>query len=204
MLPLRPRLHYIKHTVHWLYCSCCWFHLGSAYLHIIYVAAIWRAARRFWSSLHLCTALLRHSHAKCNRQCSAANNWTIEFRTVRGTVSTEHAELTCLGDHFLADHLTWTRSHCAEINSKWDIRRAPILLEVYLYFWCCISAPWCSKFNTFVAFPKCRQNLVCSTSLMASLIRSVGGLSKCFYQGLWLALLSADVIGQSINRRGDA
>ena len=26
--------------------------------------------------------------------------------------------------------------------------------------------------------------LVCFTSLMASLIRSVGGLSKCFYQGL--------------------
>ena len=34
-LPLRPRLHYIKYTVHWLYCSGCWFHLGSAYLHII-------------------------------------------------------------------------------------------------------------------------------------------------------------------------
>ena len=33
-LPLRPRLHYIKHSVHWLYCSGCWFHLGSAYLHI--------------------------------------------------------------------------------------------------------------------------------------------------------------------------
>ena len=46
--------------------------------------------------------------------------------------------------------------------------------------------------------------IVCSTSLMASLIRSVGGLSKCFYQGLWLAVLSADVIGQSINRRGVA
>ena len=28
---------------------------------------------------------------------------------------------------------------------------------------------------------------VCSTSLMVSLIRSVGGLSKYFYQGLWLA-----------------
>ena len=46
------------------------------------------------------------------------------------------------------------------------------------------------------------QPVVCSTSLMASLIRSVGGLSKCFYQGLWLAVLSADVIGQSINRLG--
>ena len=34
-LPLRPRLHYSKHTVHWLHCSGCWFHLGSAYLHII-------------------------------------------------------------------------------------------------------------------------------------------------------------------------
>ena len=33
-LPLRPRLHYMKHTVHWLYRSGCWFHLGSAYLHI--------------------------------------------------------------------------------------------------------------------------------------------------------------------------
>ena len=33
-LPLRPRLHYIKHSVHWLNCSGCWFHLGSAYLHI--------------------------------------------------------------------------------------------------------------------------------------------------------------------------
>ena len=40
--------------------------------------------------------------------------------------------------------------------------------------------------------------LVCSTSLMASLIRSVGGLSKCFYQGLCLADLNADVTGQSI------
>ena len=39
---------------------------------------------------------------------------------------------------------------------------------------------------------------------MASLIRSVGGLSKCFYQGLWLADLNADVIGQSMNRRGVA
>ena len=49
-----------------------------------------------------------------------------------------------------------------------------------------------------------RMLVVCSTSLMASLIRSLGGLSKCFYQGLWLAVLSADVIGQSINRRGVA
>ena len=48
------------------------------------------------------------------------------------------------------------------------------------------------------------SSLVCSTSLMASLIRSVGGLSKCFYQDLWLAVLSADVIGQSINKRGVA
>ena len=46
--------------------------------------------------------------------------------------------------------------------------------------------------------------LVCFTSLMASLIRSVGVLSKCFYQGLWFADLNADVIGQSINRRGVA
>ena len=47
-----------------------------------------------------------------------------------------------------------------------------------------------------------RQLLVCSTSLMASLIRSVGGLSKHFYQDLWLAELNADVIGQFINGRG--
>ena len=46
--------------------------------------------------------------------------------------------------------------------------------------------------------------LVCSTSLMASLIRSVGGLSKYFCQGFWLADLNANVIGQSINRRGVA
>ena len=44
--------------------------------------------------------------------------------------------------------------------------------------------------------------VVCSTSLMASLIRSVGGLSKYFYRGLWLDYLNADVIGQSINRHG--
>ena len=31
-----------------------------------------------------------------------------------------------------------------------------------------------------------------------------GGLSKCFYQGLRLAVLSADVIRQSKNRRGVA
>ena len=46
--------------------------------------------------------------------------------------------------------------------------------------------------------------VVCSRSAMASLIRSVGGLSKYFYQGLWLADLNADVVGQSINRRGVA
>ena len=46
--------------------------------------------------------------------------------------------------------------------------------------------------------------LVCSTSLMASPISDVGGLSKYFYQDLWLADLNADVIGQSINRRGVA
>ena len=39
-LPLRPRLHYIKHTVHWLCCSGCWFHLGSAYLHILLLEGI--------------------------------------------------------------------------------------------------------------------------------------------------------------------
>ena len=45
---------------------------------------------------------------------------------------------------------------------------------------------------------------ICSSSPMALLIRSVGGLSKCFYQSLWLADLNADVIGQSINRCGVA
>ena len=48
------------------------------------------------------------------------------------------------------------------------------------------------------------HQLVCSTSLMASLIRSVGGFSKYFNQGLWLADLNADVIGQSINKYGVA
>ena len=52
-----------------------------------------------------------------------------------------------------------------------------------------------------VGYKKCICVIVCSTSLMASLIRSVGGVSKCFYQGLWLAGLNADVIGQSINRQ---
>ena len=35
--PPGPRLHYIKHTVDWLYCSGCWFHPGSAYLHIVHI-----------------------------------------------------------------------------------------------------------------------------------------------------------------------
>ena len=39
---------------------------------------------------------------------------------------------------------------------------------------------------------------------MASQIRSVGGLSKYFDQGWWLADLNADGIGQSIYRRGIA
>ena len=139
----------------------CWFHLGSAYLHIM--LPLFDGQRGVSDPASTCVRPC-YGTAMPNVIDSVLlptiDNWTIEFRTVRGTVSTEHAELTCLGDHFLADHLTWTRSHCAEINSKWDIRRAPILLEVYLYFWCCISAPWCSKFNTFVAFPKCRQNCV--------------------------------------------
>ena len=46
--------------------------------------------------------------------------------------------------------------------------------------------------------------LVFSTSLMASLIRSVGGLLKYVYQALWLVDQNAEVIGQSINRRGVA
>ena len=37
---------------------------------------------------------------------------------------------------------------------------------------------------------------------MASLIRSVGGLTICFYQGLWLVDLNADVTDQSMNRCG--
>ena len=32
--PAWVSLQCIKHTVHWLYCSGCWFHLSSAYLHI--------------------------------------------------------------------------------------------------------------------------------------------------------------------------
>ena len=44
-------------------------------------------------------------------------------------------------------------------------------------------------------------NVVCSTSLMASLNRSVGGLLKCFYQALWLVDLNTEVIGQFIKSR---
>ena len=52
-LPLRPRLHYIKHTVHWLHCSGCWFHLGSAYLHIInFLASMQRIIRIFCQQCH--------------------------------------------------------------------------------------------------------------------------------------------------------
>ena len=39
---------------------------------------------------------------------------------------------------------------------------------------------------------------------MASPIMFVGGLSKYFCQGLWLADLNTDVVGQSINKRGVA
>ena len=39
---------------------------------------------------------------------------------------------------------------------------------------------------------------------MASLIRSVGGLLKYFYQALWLVDLNVEVIGQSMNKRGVA
>ena len=46
--------------------------------------------------------------------------------------------------------------------------------------------------------------IVCSTSLMALIIRSVGRLSKCFYQGLQSAVFSTDVIGLSIDRCGVA
>ena len=48
------------------------------------------------------------------------------------------------------------------------------------------------------------RTLVCSTSIVALLIRSVGGLSQYFYQDLWLYNLNAGVIGQIINRRGVA
>ena len=66
---------------------------------------------------------------------------------------------------------------------------------------------WFQKFSLaagVTGLARIYSHLVCSTSLTASLIRSVGGLSKCFYQGLWLANLTADVIGRSMNRRGVA
>ena len=50
--------------------------------------------------------------------------------------------------------------------------------------------------------PSTGTDTVCSTSPMASLIRSVGDLSKYFYQGLWLADLNAHVFGQFISRGG--
>ena len=52
--------------------------------------------------------------------------------------------------------------------------------------------------------PSTGTDTVCSTSPMASLIRSVGDLSKYFYQGLWLADLNAHVFGQFISRGGVA
>ena len=54
----------------------------------------------------------------------------------------------------------------------------------------------------FVSYSK--NFVVCSTSLMALLIRSVGGLLNYFYQALWLVDLNAEVTGLSINRRGVA
>ena len=66
-LPLRPRLHYIKHTVHWLYCSGCWFHLGSAYLHIY-----------FWSLLFSSNNLkILWHHCQCKVDLTVVNNASI-------------------------------------------------------------------------------------------------------------------------------
>ena len=55
--------------------------------------------------------------------------------------------------------------------------------------------------NIWSSFTK-TSLLVCSRSLIALLIRSIGGLSNSFYQSLRLVDLSADMIGQSIDRRG--
>ena len=68
-----------------------------------------------------------------------------------------------------------------------------------------LTPPLSAVFNQSLesgCIPDDWSKVVCSTSLMALLIRSVGRLSKCVYQGLWMADLNADVIGQSINRRG--
>ena len=69
-LPLRPRLHYIKHTVHWLYCSGCWFHLGSAYLHIIKHTVHWLYSSGCW--FHLGSAYL---HILYMMEQSALRTW---------------------------------------------------------------------------------------------------------------------------------
>ena len=44
--------------------------------------------------------------------------------------------------------------------------------------------------------------IVCSMYVTGSPFRSVGGLSKCLYQGLRLADLNVNVFGQSIIKRG--
>ena len=89
----------------------------------------------------------------------------------------------------ISDYLQLKISHTAPDNEIWIEKLNN--LKCKLYVW-----------NEITCFA--HHKVVCSTSLMASLIRSLGGLSKCFYQCLWLTVLSADVIGQYINRSGVA
>ena len=111
------------------------------------------------------------------------------------------------GDAFLK---LWVNSLWSS-DAIWRHRSGSTLAQVMAW---CLTAPshylnpmlahhQCGP-ATFIwgQFHKSQPSVVCSMSLMASLIRSVGSFSKCFYQGLWLADLIADVIGQSTNKRG--
>ena len=85
---------------------------------------------------------------------------------------------------------------------SWSPSDHKIFVKWYETWLAKISHPMWHLLSIFhdelVTAVRAAARLVCSTSLMASLIRSVGGLSKYFYKGLWLADLNADVVGQSI------
>ena len=65
-----------------------------------------------------------------------------------------------------------------------------------------------STYFLYSQFPGLRCSVAspldCSTPLIASRARSVGGPSEYFHRGLWLAIPYGDVIGQSIDWRGIA
>ena len=90
----------------------------------------------------------------------------------------------------------WTQCHCQEFRVM-ELRyiisqeNTPLQMASRLQ---CRHFRYMGLLCLYLCFFIC-PSIVCSTSLMASLIRSVGGFSKYFYQGLWLADLNADVVG---------